>query len=240
MRSEELKPVQLSPLVDQVAKYLTDAILEGVFVGGDQLLEIDLQKQFHISRTPLREAFRVLEKRGLVEIIPRRGTFVRMLERKDIEELFPVRAVLEGLAAKQAFRRLNAEELKRMRECFEGMKEAEERNDTAGFDRHHLLFHEIFIRASGNELLAGILENLRMHSLWFQFSNKYHMKHMPLSISVHEEILSLFENSDTDPARLEHCVRKHIDAGLNDKLEFLEEQQETLHTGAGSRITNHE
>jgi DNA-binding GntR family transcriptional regulator len=96
MLHEKFKPLLLAQQVSQV---LTDAILDGRLASGEQLVETKLQAEFGISRTPLREAFRELEKRGLVEIFPRRGAFVRQLSRQDIDDNFPVRAALEGLAA---------------------------------------------------------------------------------------------------------------------------------------------
>jgi len=94
-------------LADGVSETLSQAILEGVLKGGDQLFEVKLQARFGISRSPLREAFRDLEKKGLVVIVPRKGTFVKTVTRKDIEENFPVRTSLEGLSAKIAFKNIN-------------------------------------------------------------------------------------------------------------------------------------
>ena len=91
MESEKLtgkiKDLEFRPHVlgEQVSRILTEAILEGVLNGGDQLIEAELQSQFGISRSPLREAFRDLEKKGLVVIIPRKGTYVKQVSRKDIQ-----------------------------------------------------------------------------------------------------------------------------------------------------------
>lgn len=87
-------------LVENIYEILTDAIVKGVFKGGDQLVEAELRKQFGVSRSPIRESFRILEKKGLVEILPRRGAFVKKITARDIEEHFPVRSILEGLAAR--------------------------------------------------------------------------------------------------------------------------------------------
>ncbi len=77
--SEKLKQTgfKQTPIVEQISIILTDSIIEGDLKGEEQLIEAKLQEQFGISKSPLREAFRVLEKNGFVEIIPRRGTFVR-------------------------------------------------------------------------------------------------------------------------------------------------------------------
>ena len=89
--SGKIKDLEFKPHVlgEQVSQILTEAILEGLLKGGDQLVEAELQKQFGVSRSPLREAFRDLEKKGLVVIVPRKGTYVKQISRKDIEENFP-------------------------------------------------------------------------------------------------------------------------------------------------------
>jgi len=116
----KLHDFQPAVLGEKVSQILTDAILEGILKQGDQLVEAELQKQFGISRSPLREAFRDLEKRGLVVIVPRKGTFVKAITEKDIRENFPVRATLEGLAARQAFSNMTAKELKELRRALRG------------------------------------------------------------------------------------------------------------------------
>ena len=82
--SERIKENFFRPtvLVERVSRILTEAIVEGALKGGDQLIEADLKEQFGISRSPLREAFRDLEKKGLVEIKPRKGTFVKKITRR--------------------------------------------------------------------------------------------------------------------------------------------------------------
>ena len=121
------KPVGLGA---QIAEILKIAILEGEFKGGAQLVEQDLQTRFGVSRSPLREAFRELEKLGLVDIIPRRGSFVRRISRKDIEDSFPVRAALEGLAAELACRNMSDDVLERMTGLLGQMKAAADNRDT--------------------------------------------------------------------------------------------------------------
>ena len=126
MPTDKIEQIDLKPniLAEQVSRILSDSILEGVLKGGDRLVEAELQKKFGISRSPLREAFRDLEKRGLVVITPRKGTVVRQITRKDIEDNFPVRSVLEGLAAKEAYQKINDEEKKALHKALQKMEDA--------------------------------------------------------------------------------------------------------------------
>ena len=176
---------QSAVLGAQVSQILTDAILKGILKQGDQLVEAELQKQFGISRSPLREAFRDLEKRGLVVIVPRKGTFVKAITEKDIRENFPVRATLEGLAARQAFSKITAKELKNLRQAFEGMRSAGQKKDAAKVYReHHHRFHEVFINASGNDTLINLLRTLRMHRIWYYVSYQYYSGSSKANIDI--------------------------------------------------------
>ena len=222
--SERIKNLDFKPrvLVDSLEQTLTDAIIEGIFQPGDKLVEADLQAQFGISRSPIRETFRVLEKRGLVEIIPRRGTFVKSITQRDIEDHFPVRSVLEGLAAREAMSRISEEEISDMERCLAVMKKAAVDNDGMMYFKEHFRFHEIFIKASGNQMLIDMLQNLRMHMLWFRFSYRYYQEDFSVSYKVHEKMVAMFKNSKSDPIEMEKLVRDHIEIAVDKFVGYLE------------------
>ncbi|MBI5579912.1 MAG: GntR family transcriptional regulator [Deltaproteobacteria bacterium] len=222
LRSIDFRP---TGLVEKLSETLTEAILEGIFKEGDQLIEVDLQKQFGISRTPIRESFRVLEKKGLVEVVPRKGTFVKRIFPRDIEEHFPVRSVLEGLAAKQAYPNMNASTLEMMERALARMKVAAENGDAKNYWKQHILFHEIFIDSSGNRLLINLVKILRMQIMWYRLSYQYYQEDFKKSYRTHEEILGLFKNKNTDPAKLEAVVRNHIDEAVNKFMGYLDAQE---------------
>jgi DNA-binding GntR family transcriptional regulator len=211
-------------LGEQVSHILTEAILEGDLKGGDQLIEAELQKQFGISRSPLREAFRDLEKKGLVVIIPRRGTFVKRITRKDIEENFPVRAVLEGLAAREAYRKITPDALEKMACVLGEMARAVKENDTKAYWKSHLEFHDIFIKASGNDILIDVLKTLRMHSLWYRFCYPYYQEDLPRLLDVHQKIFNHFHNQDIDQNVIGKLVQGHIQVAYRSFIAYLDEQ----------------
>ena len=208
------KQIRAQGLTEQVSHVLTEAILDGTLGPGESLIETDLQKQLGVSRSPLREAFRDLEKKGLVTIVPRRGTVVKEITRTDLEENFPVRATLEGLAARQAYPRMTPDQLSEMAAALEGMKQVGEAGDSEGYRKNHLKFHEVFIKASGNTLLIDILKTLRMHRLWYLVSFRYHHRNFELALAEHQKILDLFSSPETDPKVLERVVRGHIEEAL--------------------------
>ncbi len=215
----EFSPQYSVSLVEQITEFLTNSIIEGHIKGGQRLGENELQRRFGVSRAPIRESFRILEKNGLLFNVPRKGTFVRKITQKDIEENFPVRASLESLAARLAIPHLGPKDIEEMQFVFSKMAEAAEKQNFKSYLKYHLQFHEIFIHASKNDTLIKILENLRRQALWFRFSYLYIQESFEYAIRAHRKILDLFIKKDAD--RLEKLVKKHILIALDRFLEFL-------------------
>ncbi|MBW2369454.1 MAG: GntR family transcriptional regulator [Deltaproteobacteria bacterium] len=222
--SEKVKSIDFKAtvLVENIAETLTDAILKGVFKRGDKLVEMDLREQFGISRTPIREAFRVLEKKGLVEIIPRKGAFVKRISKQDIQEHFPVRSALEGLAAREAYKNISQEDIEALSSIVVKMRAAAKKNDPIEYFKVHTEFHEIFINASGNELLINMLQTLRMHMIWDRYSTRYYEEDYGKSIKVHEKILRYFKEKTVDPDEVERIVRVHIEVAVGAFTSYLD------------------
>jgi len=219
-RNEIEKPIGLGA---QIAETLKLAILEGEFKGGEQLGEHELQVRFGVSRSPLREAFRELEKWGLVDIIPRRGSFVKRISRRDIEENFPVRAALEGLAAKIAAGKMSKKALIHMNEALEQMGTAVATKNINLYYSHHLQFHEIFIDCAQNDLLKSSLQKLRMQNLWHRFSYQYYQEDLGKSYRIHQDILKCFNDPDANPDKVCRLVEQHINVALDSFLQYLED-----------------
>lgn len=217
---KEFNPQFSASLTEQITEFLTNAIIEGQLIGGQRLVENELQRRFGISRAPIRESFRILEKNGLVVSILRKGTYVRRITKKDVKENFPIRACLESLAARMAVSNLKPENTEVMELDLSRMTKAAEENDFTSYLKYHQDFHEIFINASKNDALIGILENLRRQALWFRFSYLYVQENYEYGLRVHREILDLFIKKK-DPDRLEKLVKDHILIALDRFLQFL-------------------
>ncbi len=211
-------------LVEQITEFLTTAILEGRIENGQRLVENELQRQFGISRAPIRESFRVLEKNGLVVIMPRKGTYVRKITQKDIKENFPIRARLEGLASRLAISHMESKDLKEMESTLLRMTEAANENNFKTYFKHHSRYHEIFIDACGNDTLIEIIKNLRRQGVWFRFSYLWHQENFEYAIRIHREILDLFAKKDAEG--VEALVKEHILIALERFLQFLVSKNE--------------
>ena len=225
--SKKIETIDFEPslIAEQVTKTLSDAILEGIFTGGEKLIEAELQKKFGISRSPIREAFRILEKSGLVEMFPRKGTFVKKITVRDVQENFPVRAYLEGLAARMATSRLSSQDIQKMTKALDRMEKANRKKDYRAYMKYHIVFHEVFINGSGNETLIQILRNLRQHAIWFRLTYFY-FKDSFDPVKIHGEILDQFAAKNSN--RAEKLVKSHIMDALNGFLDFLESRTDDI------------
>jgi len=201
-------------LADQIANVLKDAILTGKLKGGDQLLEDKLKHDFDVSRTPLREAFRVLEKEGLVEILPWKGAFVKNISREDVKDFFPIRANLEGLAARLAYENGAQRHAHEMEKCLKHMQLSIHKKDFAEYSKHHMAFHDVFINASQNQTLIDIIQNLRICTLWHRNTYQFYEEDFGDPLRVHRELADLFKEKRVSPDDVEKKIKLHILAAL--------------------------
>ena len=157
-RSVKKKVGRVTPLEPQtIANLATEslriAILSGKYLPGDRLIEAELTSELEVGRGPVREALRRLESEGLVSIEPHRGAAVRHVSRKFIKNMFEIREVLEGLAARLAAKRMID---KGCREIFEkGLAEIRSGKQRAAQFGENQRFHQLIVDMSGNEDLVS-------------------------------------------------------------------------------------
>ena len=152
---------QFLPLRDVVFQTLREAILQGRLKPGDRLMEIQLANQLGVSRTPIREAIRMLEQEGLAITVPRKGAQVAKMSEKDMEDVLETREVLDSLAVSKACERMTAEDLENLRAARDRFEDAVGVGDTRKIAEADVAFHDVIYRASNNPKLVNILYNLR-------------------------------------------------------------------------------
>ena len=155
-------PICALTLPQQIADHLGHRIMNGDYRPGSRLKEEEFAEAYAVSRGPVREAFRILERRGFVEIIPRHGARVRAFDPADLASLFSVRAVLFGLAARQATERRSpelisqlADQVARLCRSAETMDISPREHAVLAGDAQHLI-----ARFSGNRPLLRMLEEI--------------------------------------------------------------------------------
>jgi DNA-binding GntR family transcriptional regulator len=145
-------------LRERIVRRLRDAIITGDFPATTRLREPELASRLGVSRTPLREAIRQLEAEGLVHTVPRVGTFVSEVHPGDVENTYAIRAVLEGLAARQAAENLDPAKAARLREVLAELER--KRTDYRVYHEAAGRFHELLFALSANERLQALYQSL--------------------------------------------------------------------------------
>ena len=154
-----------SSLVDDIACVVGAEILEGLRRPGSDLNSVELSRRFRTSRTPTREALVILEKEGLVEILPRRRPRVADLSISEIREIYRVRAAMLGLIAAEVARVATDADIAELRAILREMERADAARDRDGYYWANVTFHECFADLARNKTLQRILEGLALRSL---------------------------------------------------------------------------
>lgn len=148
---------------DKLISQITQDITSGVLQPGDQLKESFLAEKFGVSRTPIREAIRAMVRLGLLEAIPRKGVKVRILNTKELLDLFEVAAGLEGMASRLAAYSLTDEHAKVILSKLENCKVAAENEDKVQYSIANIEFHAAIHEATNNRWLIEQLQHIGIH-----------------------------------------------------------------------------
>ena len=196
------------PLRDVVFNTLRQAILRGDLKPGERLMEIKLAKRLGVSRTPIREAIRMLELEGLVVMIPRRGAAVAQITKQDLEDVLEVRCSLEELAVELACTRITGSELDRLHRALKDFESACDTNDVTALAEKDVAFHDIIFESTGNQRLIQLLNNLREQMYRYRLEYlKDESSHDKL-LQEHRTIEMDIRNHDVAAAR-QH-IKEHI------------------------------
>lgn len=211
------------PLREVVFETLREAILNGTLKPGQRLMETQLAAEMGVSRTPIREAIRKLELEGLVVMIPRRGTYVASMSRKDIVETFEIRTALEALAVKLAVQRITSEELAEMRRICTVMEQAIAEKNLNRVVELDEAFHDIIFSASRNDRLAQIISLMREQIKRFRRATLSQENRQRLILGEHIEIMQAI--SDGNSSLAHELVVEHITKAEHALLDVVSDNQ---------------
>ncbi|MBR2062855.1 MAG: GntR family transcriptional regulator [Anaerotignum sp.] len=187
------------PLRDVVFNTLRDAILTGKLVPGERLMENQLAEKLGVSRTPVREALRMLELENLVELVPRKGAQVLDMSEKDIVNILEVRSALEGLATSVACKKMTKEDLQQLKNMEVDFEKAVADNDVEHFVDIDEDFHDLIFAATENDKLINIFRNLRIQLYRYRMAQaKNNETSMSTIVAHHRSIIRAIENHDSE------------------------------------------
>lgn len=201
----------------QVADRLRDQIYQHELIPGDPIDEMALCERFGISRTPLREALKVLDSEGLIELIPRRGSFVRSMDIEELNELFPVMVVLEGLCAREAVENCTAQDLQQLETMHEKLENYVKESNIDAYYEQNFVFHQAVQDLSANKWLQRVIGDLRKVLRLARHMQLTIPGRLEESLEEHRQIMQAFSKHDSDMA--DQNMQKHLKQQWNSLVE---------------------
>lgn len=196
------------PLRDVVFQTLREAILRGELKPGERLMELQLAAQLGVSRTPIREAIRMLEQEGLAVTMPRKGAEVAKMTLKGMEDVLEIREALDILACQLACDRITDEllvTLEQKKKAFEASLETKDVKVIADAD---ISFHDVIYEATGNPKLIALLSNLREQIYRYRVEYLKAVESYPILIQEHDNIYQSLVKHNRQEAT--EAIREHV------------------------------
>lgn len=220
--ADSIEALVRRPLHLQLVERLHQLIVEGELAPGAKVPERELCERFNVSRTPMREALKVLASDGLITLTPNRGATVSDITAADLEEVFPVMGALEALAGELACKRITQKELSRIRSLHGAMvRHYEDRHLTAYF-RANQEIHEAILAAARNETLSQHYRTLATRIRRARFVANMSDDRWREAVEEHEQILAALEKRNG--RQLAAILKRHLQSKYDTVKLWLDQQ----------------
>jgi len=193
---------------ERAYEHLRDDILAGRYRNGESLTEARICQDLGVSRTPVREAFCQLELDGLVRMIPNKGAVVTGFGTHDMDDMFQIRMMVEGIAVRRAAEAMTDSELELLEAALLEEEEMTRRGDTEALQRVDSRFHEILFRGSGSRVLQTLLSALHLHSRQARSLSLSSGTRARESLEEHRRILEALKRRD--PVLAQQEMERHV------------------------------
>jgi DNA-binding GntR family transcriptional regulator len=192
--------IEQKRLAEHIVEDLEARIIDGVFKSGERIDEEALCKAFAVSRTPLKEALQILENRGFLVREPRRGIFVARVTPQEVEDIYRIRASLEGLAMSLAVQRRTPELLGKLKKLHEKMITVAGKGNDGYYQKLNLRFHEMIVGACGNPRLIELIRTFDKQTTRYRVAVMIAPGWIDNSTRIHKAIIAAFEAGDAEAA----------------------------------------
>lgn len=196
------------PLRDVVFQTLREAILKGDLRPGERLMELQLASKLGVSRTPIREAIRMLEQEGLAVTIPRKGAEVARMTEKNMEDVLQIREALDELAVQVACDKMTDQQLENLTLAMKNFENAIQAGDLKKAAAYDVEFHDIIYESTDNPKLVTLLNNLREQIYRYRVEYLKEKDNYPMLIKEHETIVTALKEKNKE--RVSDAMRCHI------------------------------
>lgn len=219
------QPMMESRPIREVAyEVLKKAIITGEIPAGERIVETEYAERLHISRTPLREALRKLERDGLVEYVMRRGVIVRAFTIDDVQEIYTIRNALEMLTLPAIIEKAGPEEIASLRAKLAEMDRLQEKDDVEGLSPLARAFHWELTAICGQKRILRVIESQdeyirRFSAMAIRQENRRSAAHQE-----HHRLVDYVEAKDQE--RFTELTKKHIERSMENCLDALKAQKQ--------------
>ncbi len=193
--------INSSSLCQQAVDLLRRRIDSHILAPGQRLDEVAIAAELGISRTPLREALKILSAEGLVDLRPRRGCYVTELTLQDLQEIFPIMAMLEGRVAYEAASRATAADLRHLDALHEKLEHHVSRGDLDRYYETNYVFHSALQELAGSRWLQSIITDLRKMLKLSRHRSLQLEGRLDASLAEHRELMAALHAGDGEAAR---------------------------------------
>ena len=227
-RQTELLPVDLPNLTDVIYQLLRERILRYEFAPGARLDLAELEASLEVSRTPLKDALTRLEAEGLVEIRPRRGTFVAAISAEKLDDAYKIRSAFELYVALCIFKYLKPEDFvffDDLRQSLEALAQSADLNGWSSVIHDYLALdqqlHEHFVLRGGTPRMLQLFQQMNVHMHVRRIINRYQLRDFQALHFEHEQIFEALD--DRSPDRLNAALLNHLEASRYRALRYSQE-----------------
>jgi DNA-binding GntR family transcriptional regulator len=204
----DMKKIQPGYLAQQAADRIRDMIRNGSLKKGDRIREEPMCAAMGVSRTPLREALRILSSEGLIESIPNRGSYVAQPTIEAVGEMFFVMSVLEGTCARLCAEKLDEKGLRRMDVLYRKLEQHCSAENREKYMAVNHSFHSLVQELAGNKVLSQAIDGLRQKILLYRYRQIYQPHRLKESMQEHRDLQQAFRERRPDAAEV--CMREHL------------------------------
>jgi DNA-binding GntR family transcriptional regulator len=213
-------------MADQIADHLRKSIFDGKILPGERLIENEIANQLDVSRTPTREAFRILASQGLVEMTSNKGVRVTLFTKAELTDLFEMRHLLERYCLQKFVHSSTQDEIQELAALLQKMAQAVAEKDNLAYLRHSVDFHAYYVEKCRNKRLISIFEILRNNIHCAQVFYMRKAKARKESVEEHRAIWTALNARDSKNSEI--ALRKHLENSFKRMVTYIDQETETV------------
>lgn len=187
-------------LTDEIAEIIRNRILKGEYQIGEKIKETKIASELCVSRTPIREAFKLLENEGLIDYVPNRGCFAKGFTKQDIDDIYAVRTALEQIAVERSIDRITEDEIAQLEEQCDLLEFYAKKKDSKKVMELNSSFHEVIYASTQSRFMAQVLRSYKEYIDKTRKSVFYDESYMLAILDEHRQIFDAIKARDKEAA----------------------------------------